>query len=337
MHDFGFQWHLTDRCNLRCAHCYQAAFDAPADPPLQTLKVMAERVVTGLPPGCPVSVNLTGGEPLLDPRLPGLVEHLDQLSGVQDVAIITNGTLAPAPLLERLASCGRFRLWKVSLESADPEINDGIRGRGSLARVVAGIPTLQAATGRDVVLMVTLGTHNVGSLQATVDLGQRLGVAGIIFERFVPLGRGRGIADQSLDATGWRSAVRTIVTAAGLDATPEELLPYRAFWLDLDPAAPDPLAGALCNLGPGSMALMPDGTVYPCRRLPRQLGNVLVQPFGELLDALRGYTPAALRPQMTGPRCGPCAIPACAGCRALAAALTGDVMADDPQCAGERG
>jgi len=21
--EFGFQWHITNRCNLRCSHCYQ--------------------------------------------------------------------------------------------------------------------------------------------------------------------------------------------------------------------------------------------------------------------------------------------------------------------------
>ncbi len=335
MDDFGFQWHLSDRCNLRCRHCYQDRFDAEGDPPLATLRAMADRIVAGLPGGCPISINLTGGEPLLDPRLPGLVEHLEGLPSVAEVAIITNATLAPAVTLERLAACPSFQRWKVSLESGDPTVNDAIRGRGNLKRVATGVRRLRRATGRPVVLMVTLGRHNVASVPATVALGRELGAVGIIFERFVPLGSGGGMAAQVLDAPGWRRATRAVAAAAGLDVSPLELLAYRAFWLRLDLDSDDPLAGALCNLGVGSMALMPDGTVHPCRRLPVQVGNVLREPFGELRARLAGYAPGAMRPRMHGPTCGGCGVQGCAGCRALARALTDDLLADDPQCTGE--
>jgi MoaA/NifB/PqqE/SkfB family radical SAM enzyme len=30
------QWHITERCNLQCTHCYQAS-PQPADPPLPRL------------------------------------------------------------------------------------------------------------------------------------------------------------------------------------------------------------------------------------------------------------------------------------------------------------
>ena len=38
---FGFQWHVTDRCNLRCRHCYQHRFDDGADLPLAALTAIA--------------------------------------------------------------------------------------------------------------------------------------------------------------------------------------------------------------------------------------------------------------------------------------------------------
>jgi radical SAM protein with 4Fe4S-binding SPASM domain len=99
------------------------------------------------------------------------------------------------------------------------------------------------------------------------------------------------------------------------------------------PGADEPLRGAPCNLGRDSMCLMPDGTVYPCRRLPVAVGNVLGEPFAAIRERLAAYAPDAIRPRLSGPRCGACDARDCAGCRALALSASGDILADDPQCA----
>jgi radical SAM protein with 4Fe4S-binding SPASM domain len=93
------------------------------------------------------------------------------------------------------------------------------------------------------------------------------------------------------------------------------------------------LQGALCNLGDESMALMPDGTVYPCRRLPIAVGNVLKEPFETILPRLKRYAAPRIARDLRGSLCGMCGVKGCAGCRALARALTGDLLSDDPQCA----
>jgi len=328
---FGFQWHLTDRCNLRCAHCYQSDFDARTEKTLEDLREMATRILEALPDR-PVSINLTGGEPLLYPQLLPLMEHLHGFANLEELHLITNGTIVAPDLLAALARVSRLRCFKVSLESADPACNDAIRGRGNLARVSANIDLLRQRTGKDVVLMMTLGRYNVASIRGLVDLARERGAAGVIFERFVPLGQGRGLADQALGPRDWREAVAAILAAAGSEAAPDDVLAYHAFWLPAALGAEESLQGALCNLGEESMALMPDGTVYPCRRLPVPVGNALAEPFAGILERLRGYGVASLRPRLTGDLCGWCGVEECAGCRALAQALTGDMLADDPQC-----
>ena len=75
MDGFGFQWHLSDRCNQRCAHCYQTDFDARGQLDLAAWRKMADRIFGALP-DCPISVNLTGGEPLLLADLEALIAHL---------------------------------------------------------------------------------------------------------------------------------------------------------------------------------------------------------------------------------------------------------------------
>lgn len=334
MRPFGFQWHLTDRCNLRCAHCYQSRFDASSQLGLDELRLMADSIFTALSTRR-ISVNLTGGEPMLLPHLFDLIDHLGGFPNLDEITVITNGTRADDATVERLEACEHLGALKVSIESAEAEVNDSIRGEGNLERVSANIERF-ASTGKPVVLMVTLSRSNLGAVRSTIDWARDAGLAGVIFERFIPMGRGRSMAGQVLTAREWASAVLAICAttqAGGLEEDDiGELLPYRALWIWTTTRAPFPVQGALCNLGDESMALMPDGTVYPCRRLPIPVGNILEDSVPSLLESLERYGLQGMKPRLRGLLCSSCEVETCMGCRALAFALTGDVLSDDPQC-----
>ena len=285
---FGFQWHITDRCNLRCAHCYQDTFAPLPVEKLDTLKELADRILSVLSDH-KVSVNLTGGEPLLVPYLFDLIDHLQGFDNLEEIHLITNGTVATPEVLEGIKRCLKIRYLKVSLESGIHDANDFIRGAGNLAKVSDNILKYSRRAEKPVILMVTLGGYNLDTIEETVRYAGFVGASGIIFERFVPLGHGRKLEGQVLSADEWSRAVAVIARAAKTGADPRALAPYRAFWLWLDPERTERLQGALCNLGDESMALMPDGTVYPCRRLPVSIGNALREPFSEILSRLGQY------------------------------------------------
>jgi radical SAM protein with 4Fe4S-binding SPASM domain len=331
MREFGFQWHVTDRCAGLCAHCYQSDFTAGRELGLEGLIDVAARVFAGLA-GHRVSINVTGGEPLLLPYLPDLLLALQSYEVLDEVNVITSGTRADPAALAALAALPSYGCFKISLEGADRATDDAVRGAGHFDAVMEHLPRF-VATGRPVVLMLTLSGRNASSIAGVLDLARNRGAAGVIFERFVPLGHGLEMKGDVLGPREWGAACRAIAAAAGVDAGPEELLPYRAFWVDVRNGAAEPLSGALCNLGRDSMCLMPDGTVYPCRRLPIEAGNVLTEPFEQIRERLAAYAPDAIRPRLSGTACGSCRVPGCTGCRALARALTGDLLADDPQCA----
>ena len=331
MKTFGFQWHITDRCNQRCKHCYQEDFTSASELPAGRLYEVADRIFSGVPDR-EVSVNITGGEPLLHPHLFDLIDRMHGYPNLDEVNIITNGTIATDQVLGRIRSFPRIGVIKISLEAGEEGLNDRIRGAGNFGRVLAGIDRMVAGSGKPVVLMITLGAYNVGAIDGVVRLAREHGVSGVIFERFVPLGNGKSIISQALDRAGWERAVKSIALAADVDSEPADLLPYRAFWLWTDGRSGDVLDGALCNLGDESMAVMPDGTVYPCRRLPVFAGNVLAQPFAGILCGLERYSAGNMGKMLAGEHCGWCGVDDCAGCRALARALTGDMFADDPQC-----
>ena len=43
---FGFQWHITDRCNLRCTHCYQEDYSGSDELDFDGLRQIARRLLT---------------------------------------------------------------------------------------------------------------------------------------------------------------------------------------------------------------------------------------------------------------------------------------------------
>jgi len=93
------------------------------------------RVATGLGVS---KLRLTGGEPLLDKKLPELVAGLAALTGVDDLAMTTNAMLL-APVAQKLVDAGLQRV-TISLDSIDEDIFRQMSGgRGALDVVLEGI------------------------------------------------------------------------------------------------------------------------------------------------------------------------------------------------------
>jgi len=104
-------------------------------------------------------LRLTGGEPLLDKKVTGLIEGLAALPGVDDLALTTNGMLL-APMAERLAAAGLHRV-TVSLDSLDEEIFRRMSGgRGDLSTVLEGIAAAESV-GLDPIKINVVVQHGV--------------------------------------------------------------------------------------------------------------------------------------------------------------------------------
>ena len=287
MGGFGFQWHITWRCPGRCAHCYQSGTESAAELTVKELLRIADHIMGAIPG--PVTINITGGEPLLYQNqgvsrgVFELMKYLSTFDNLDELNIITSTAGMDQDAILELKALPKLAYVKVSLESGDRELNDDIRWRGHYEMTLGNIRELTKA-GLQVIIMTTLSKRNYQSVAGLCALAKNLGTSGVIFERFVPLGRGAvGMCDSVLTAMEWREVLGAIAYAAGVVVG--ELLPYKAFWVDGTTAR-----GAPCCLGPGSMALMPDGTVYPCRRVPIPVGKLPDDGMDRILATLGGYS-----------------------------------------------
>jgi GTP 3',8-cyclase len=121
MHDLRVS--VTDRCNFRCTYCmprevYGRDFAFLPRAELLTFEeiVRLARLFAGLGVR---KLRLTGGEPLLRRDLPLLVRMLDDVPGIDDITLTTNGSLL-ARHAAALADAGLRRI-SVSLDSLDEQ------------------------------------------------------------------------------------------------------------------------------------------------------------------------------------------------------------------------
>lgn len=125
---------LTDRCDLACVYCRPNRRDGYLEDRLSDTAWKA--MIEGLVRAGVRRVRLTGGEPLLHPRVVELVSFLDSLA-LEDLALTTNGTQL-AHLAKPLQKAGLRRL-TISLDSLIPERFFQLTRGGHLGHVLEGI------------------------------------------------------------------------------------------------------------------------------------------------------------------------------------------------------
>jgi GTP 3',8-cyclase len=133
---------LIDRCNFRCQYCMPEGteLDYIVKQQLLTDSELLTLIESVFIPVGFTRFRLTGGEPLLRPRVVELVGAIASLPQTQDLSMTTNGFLL-APMAQSLYDAGLRRI-NISLDSLEPDTFDqiiGNRGRSRWQDVWDGI------------------------------------------------------------------------------------------------------------------------------------------------------------------------------------------------------
>ncbi len=134
---------VTDRCNLRCIYCMPP--EGVAWIPHSDL-LSYEEISTIVQMAAALGINkirLTGGEPLIRPGLPKLVEMLSRIEEINEIAMTTNGILLKeyAMVLKRAG----LRRINISLDTLKADRFRYITRLGELKDTLKGIEAAREA------------------------------------------------------------------------------------------------------------------------------------------------------------------------------------------------
>ena len=176
-------WELTYACNLQCVHCLSSS--GRRDPRELTTEE-CEAVIDELQRMQVFYINIGGGEPTIRKDFWHLVRYaVDHGVGVK---FSTNGSGIDAEVAEQLAESDYVDV-QISIDGADADTNDHVRGEGSFATAVQAMEHLQAARFEGFKISVVMTRHNIPQVDEFKAMADHYG-AQLRLTRFRPSGRG---------------------------------------------------------------------------------------------------------------------------------------------------
>ncbi len=341
INEFTVQWHLTNKCNLNCKHCYMIGkkiYDYPKESAKRFLDDISNTIKlwnTIIP--ISKSVSFTGGEPLLYDNLFELIRYAKKNDFI--VRILTNGTLVNKKIAKKISKHGVNGV-QVSIDDLEEE-HDEFRGLvGSFNKAINGIRHL-VKEGVLVSMSSTLSKNNHTKINKIIELAILNGVSVVRFPRLAPLGNGSELKGRMLSHIELKKVFA-------------DILSYREKYKnEIEIIVDDPLFSLLqnslsenekpnchndfispggCSIGFTGICINHDGALFPCRKLPLVIGNSFTDSFREIWTNSEILNNIRDRNELKG-QCGNCPhVAACKGCRAVAYSITGDYLETDSQC-----
>ncbi len=341
-------WNFTNRCNLRCQHCYQdSGRDALADELTLPEKLdLLEQLVAEYVP----MIAFAGGEPTISPDLlPVLRRCRDH--GLH-TSVATNGSTMTPRLAAELAEAGA-RYIEISLDSTRPERHDAFRGQpGMWHRTVRGMRTVVQTPGLRLGIAMCVHQGNFDEVEDMFRFAQDIGAGCLAHFNFIPVGRGVDMAagDLTPQQREWLlrrlnelmqsgkigvistapQLGRVCLTHAGLDG--RQSCSHAGSGGGVKAKVVAKYLGG-CGAGRTYVCIEPNGDITPCVYMPqRVLGNIRQRRFREIFRENPYWDLLCDRTQLTH-HCEVCRFRNyCGGCRARADAYFGAVNAGDPGC-----
>ncbi len=259
--------HITDRCNLACSHCLFSC--SPKTETTLSYGDVAQAVEASYSLGTRL-YYLTGGEPLVHPNFQDicrliLMDHPDTR-----LVILTNGLLVPDHLdFFKTLPLNRLFL-QISVDGIG-EVNDKFRGKGTYQRLLASFSAL-CEVDIEITLSMAIYAGNYHQMPGMVALAAEYNFASIHYMWMFMVGRATEQAFVSLDYL-FEKLVESRKKADQSHVTIDNIRNLSAQVFSMPGTKYD-----LSNAGWSSLAVGPDGAVYPTPALigqaPVCCGNI---------------------------------------------------------------
>lgn len=331
---FALQWHITNRCDQRCKHCYIFNSGKPIPHEEWTLE-NAEKLLDNFKSFCEKTkkrptLAITGGDPILHPQFWQILELVRK----QNIPFNILGNpfhLTPEVIkqLKRMG-CSRYQLSVDGLKGT----HDAMRMTGSFDVTIEKLKLLKAC-GLSPVVMTTVSNVNYKEVPAITRLLVDIGVEVAAFARYCPT---HGDTNANIPPEEYHNFLNEMwdiyekLANKGTTFTLKDHL-WQAILYEKGLLAleDDDVVYEGCHCGISHMTLLETGEVYACRRMETPIGKFPQQSleecfFGPKMECFRDFS------KIEG--CKNCKLlNYCRGCRAVAFGTSGgNVFAKDPQC-----
>lgn len=244
-------WELTYACNLQCVHCLSSS--GTRDPRELTTE-QAKAVLDELRDLQVFYINIGGGEPMVRRDFFELLEHAEHCN--IGVKFSTNGAFITQENARRLAAMNYLDI-QISLDGADRETNDRVRGEGSYDIAIRAMDNLRDASFGRFKISVVMTRDNVSQLDEFKALADSYG-AQLRITRLRPAGRGADTWNELHPTAAQQRIIYDWLMRHGEDVlTGDSFFHLNAFG--------DALPGLnLCGAGRVVCLIDPLGDVYAC-------------------------------------------------------------------------
>lgn len=134
----NFRISVTQRCNLHCPYCHREGQLQSEDEmtPAEIARIAGIASELGAQ-----RIKLTGGEPLVRRDIVDIVSLLAEKETIEEISMVTNGTLLTFPLAEKLRRGGLARV-NINIPSVDQRTYESLTG----GRLHCALEAVKAAT-----------------------------------------------------------------------------------------------------------------------------------------------------------------------------------------------
>ena len=330
-------WGLTNACNSRCTHCYQAGGDAYPDE-LTTEEVFG--AIDDFAKSQVSFINLSGGEPFLRPDLLEIAEYAIERGLV--TTIVTNGTLIDAEKAEQMKKMGVCAV-AISVDGLSASTHDTSRGvTGLFDKAMRGLTYVKEA-GIPLSIRTTVTRANIHEVPGIFEWAVSIGADEFVAYEAISEGRARDLSI-TVDHNEFTSMAQTLVELSKKYITdpipvPPGGFPHIMIPLPKGVEKQDLMSnvyriGARCQhmcFAGYFVGLLADGSAYPCPLCLVPVGNIKEQSIRDIFR--KSPLMQKMRNREFWGTCSTCKDrETCGGCRGKAFTRLGDPLGPDPDC-----
>jgi radical SAM protein with 4Fe4S-binding SPASM domain len=333
---------ITQKCNLKCQHCYSNSVGQAAPDELSTEE--AFRLMDDLSKWGIGLLIIDGGEPLCREDTLDIVKYASS-KGIR-TTVGSNGTLIDEGMARNMLDAGIMAV-AISVDGADAQTHDSFRGvSGAFEQTLKGVEACRN-TRLPFQFNTVVRKETLSQLEDMLHLAVDCGSNAAEFFDLIAAGRAKQECreqvlslDERKQSMEWLAQSQEdcpiVIRVPGCPMYPlllqERHIKPKYFSVEMLRRVPYYDRGCAAGMPMGYVMVLSNGEVNPCMLLQVKLGNIREQSIISIWEKSPVLAQLRQRELLKG-ECGNCSYKVtCSGCRGRAYEETGDMMATDPGC-----